>query len=172
MKMYLDNSKVCEISTGCLVIAVVEDGPLGPSAAAVNEASGGMIEAMVESGDIQAKTGKTTLLHRPPGIAAERLLVVGMGKADKLSLARFHRACYAAGKVLRDHPVRQCHVCLQEVDVEGADSLSLLRQAALAVHRGNYLYTVTKQRKDDAPAPLESASFQAAPDMQAAYRTG
>ena len=168
MRMYLDNSKVCEISTGCLVIAVVEDGPLGPSASAVNEASGGMIEAMLESGDIQAKTGKTTLLHQPSGIAAERLLVVGMGKADKLSLARFHRACNAAGKVLRDHPVLQCHVCLHEVEIEGVDSLSLLRQAALAVHRGNYIYTVTKQRKEEAPAPLESASFQAEQDMQPA----
>jgi leucyl aminopeptidase len=166
--MYLDNSKVCEISTGCLVIAVIENGPLGPHAAAVNDATGGVIEAMLESGDIQAKTAKTTLLHRPAGIAAERVLVVGMGEAEKLSLARFHRACNAAGKVLRDHPVRQCHVCLQEVDIKGVDALSLLRQAALAVHRGNYMYTVTKQRKDDAPAPLESASFQAAPDMQAA----
>ncbi|MEE4216193.1 MAG: leucyl aminopeptidase [Xanthomonadales bacterium] len=168
MRMYLDNSKVCEISTGCLVIAVIENGPLGPHAAAVNDATGGVIEAMLESGDIQAKTAKTTLLHRPAGIAAERVLVVGMGEAEKLSLARFHRACNAAGKVLRDHPVRQCHVCLQEVDIKGVDALSLLRQAALAVHRGNYMYTVTKQRKDDAPAPLESASFQAAPDMQAA----
>ena len=168
MRMYLDNSKVCEISTGCLVIAVVEDGPLGPSASAVNEASGGMIEAMLESGDIQAKTGKTTLLHQPSGIAAERLLVVGMGKADKLSLARFHRACNAAGKVLRDHPVLQCHVCLHEVEIERVDSLSLLRQAALAVHRGNYIYTVTKQRKEEAPAPLESASFQAEQGMQPA----
>lgn len=166
MRMYLDNNAVCEIGTGCLVIAVIEDSPLGPSATAVNEASGGMIEAMLKSGDIQAKTGKTTLLHSPPGIAAERLLVVGMGKADKLSLARFHRACNAAGKVLRDHPVKQCHVCLHEVDIEGVDAISLLRQAALAVHRGNYIYTVTKQRKDDAPAPLESASFQADQDMQ------
>lgn len=168
MKMYLDNSKVCEIGTECLVIAVVEDGPLGPSATAVNEAAGGMIDSMLKSGDIQAKTGKTTLLHQAPGITAERLLVVGMGKADKLSLARFHRACYAAGKVLRDHPVLQCHVCLHEVDIEGLDSFSLLRQAALAVHRGNYMYTVTKQRKDESPAPLESASFQAEQDMQAA----
>lgn len=166
MRMYLDNNKVCEISTECLVIAVIEDSPLGPSAAAVNEASGGMIEAMLESGDIQSKTGKTTLLHRPQGIAAERLLVVGMGKADKLSLARFHRACNAAGKVLRDHPLKQSHVCLHEVAIEGVDATSLLRQAALAVHRGNYMYTVTKQRKDDAPAPLESASFQADQDMQ------
>ena len=168
MKMQLDNSKVCEIGTECLVVAVSEDGPMGPSANAINTASGGMIEAMLESGDIQAKTASTTLLHRPPGIAAERLLVVGMGEADKLSLARFHRASRAAGKLLRDHPVKHCHVCLHELEIEGVDTASLLRQAALAIHRGNYIYTVTKQRKDDAPAPLETASFQAGADMQPA----
>jgi leucyl aminopeptidase len=36
-----------------------------------------------------------------------------------------------------------------------------LRQAALAIHRANYLYTATKKPQDDAPAPLEMASFQA-----------
>lgn len=150
------------------MIAVTEGGELGPSSRAVDEASGGAIGAMLENGDIQTKPGKTTLLHKLPGLAAGRVLVVGLGTMEKLTLARFHRACLAAGKVLRDHPVRQCHVCLHEVSIEGVDDSSLLRQAALAIHRGNYLYTVTKQRKDDAPAPLDSASFQAGEDMQSA----
>ena len=41
-----------------------------------------------------------------------------------------------------------------------------MRQAALALHRANYLYTVTKPRKDNRPAPVREASFQSETDMQ------
>jgi leucyl aminopeptidase len=169
MKLYLhDKNNALEIETECLVIAVNSDGPAGPTATAVDDASGGKIRSMVKSGDIPGKGGKSTLLHGLPGVSAERVLVVGMGKADKLTLPRFHATCQAAGKTLRDHPVKSCHVCLHEVDIEGVDATSLLRQSALALHSGNYLYTVTKQLKDDSPAPLESAAFLAGPEFQSA----
>ena len=166
MKLKLDDSGICEVETGCLVIPVVEGDSLPASTTAVDGASGGAIKALLENGDIQSKPGKTTLLHRIPGIAAERVLTVGMGKAEKLNLAKFNSACEAAALVLRDHPVRNCHMCLHEVDFEGTNVADRLRQSALALSQGNYLYTVTKQRKDDAPAPLESATFAAGPGQQ------
>ena len=165
MKLTGNNkNSIIETGTECLVLGIAEDGPLGPSASMVDEASGGAVTAMLESGDISARPGKTTMLHRLPGVAAERVLAVGLGKTEKLTLPRYHRACLAAGRALRDHPLRNCHVCLHEVAVEGVDEATLLRQAALGVHRGNYLYTVTKQLRDDAPAPLERASFHVGPE--------
>jgi leucyl aminopeptidase len=166
MNLKLDNRGICEVETGCLVIPVVEGGSLSESAAAVDEAAGGAITSLLENGDIAVKPGKTTLLHRIPGIAAERVLAVGMGKLEKLNLAKFNSACMAAAKVLRDHPVRNCHSALHEVAVEGISTADLLRQSALALRHGNYLYTVTKQRKDDAPEPLKTASFAAGPEFR------
>jgi leucyl aminopeptidase len=166
MKLKLDNRGICEVETGCLVIPVVEGGSLSESVAAVDEAAGGAITSLLENGDIAVKPGKTTLLHRIPGIAAERVLAVGMGKLEKLNLAKFNSACMAAAKVLRDHPVRNCHSALHEVAVEGVSTADLLRQSALALRHGNYLYTVTKQRKDDAPEPLKTASFAAGPEFR------
>ena len=166
MKFSLDNQTVNEIQTACLVIAVSESGLQGASAARLNTASDGAIEAMIESGDIVTGLGKCTLLHRLPGLAAERVLAVGIGKAEKVNLARFDRACLAAGKLLRDHSATDAHSCLHEVTIEGADSGTLLRQSALALHRANYMYTATKPRKDDAPSPLKSLSFQADEDSR------
>ena len=108
MRLHLDNNDVRKIATGCLVIGITDGGELGPSARAIDDASGGVIEAMIENGDIQTKPGKTTLLHRLPGVEAGRVLAVGLGKTEKLTLARFHRACLAAAKLLRDHPGRHC----------------------------------------------------------------
>lgn len=169
MKLGRDNSKaVCETSTECLVIAVFEEGFEGPSARAVDQASSGLLSEMLEKGDIPSKPGKTTLLHRVPGVTAERVLIVGMGKKEKLRLPQFSNACQAAGKLLRDLAVRHCHVCLHEAEVIGTDASATLKQAGLAMYNGNYLYMVTKQLKEDSPQPLKSATFHAEEELQPA----
>jgi leucyl aminopeptidase len=116
MKLYLDRNPPIGIQSECLVIGVTEGGPLTPAAAASDEASGGAISRMLESGDIDTGLGKTNFLHGLTGLAASRILAVGFGKQEKLELARFDRGCLAAGKALRDHPLVNCHVCVHELE--------------------------------------------------------
>jgi leucyl aminopeptidase len=168
MKLNLEAASPLGIKSGCLVIGVTEGGPMSPSAQAIDAASGGVISRMLESRDIETGLGKTRFLHDLGGLAAPRVLAVGFGKQEKLDLPRFERACLAAGKALRDHPVTDCHVCLHELEFEGVDSPRRLRQAAVAIHRANYLYTATKPRKDDSPVPLKAASFQGGSELQEA----
>lgn len=149
------------VDSPCVVIGVTEDGPLSPASAAIDEASGGAIRRMVENRDIATSIGKTTFLHQLSGVKAERVLVVGFGKLKKLDRSRFDRACLAAGKVLRNHPITACHVCLHDLEFGEPDLRWKLRQAALAIYRANYRYTATKPIKNDSPTPLKAVSFQA-----------
>jgi len=168
MNLSLTDAAAPTIKSPCLVLGVCEGGSLSPSAAAVDQASGGMIGRMLESRDIAVSLGKTTFLHKLEGVAADRVLVVGFGKLQKLNRSRFDRACLAAGKVLRNHPLTACHICLHEVAFGTASFSWKLRQAALAIHRANYRYTATKPLKDDSPMPLVAASFQAEASNQPA----
>jgi leucyl aminopeptidase len=172
MKFQLNDQPAPRVESDCLVLGFAEGMELTNSARAVDEATGGAIARLLESGDIRTGIGKTQFLPGLPGLAASRVLAVGFGKADKLDLARFDRACLAAGKALRDHPLLNCHVCLHELETAGVDAgvdaAQRLRQAALAVHRANYLYTVTKPLKDDSPVPLAAASFQGGDTLQGA----
>jgi leucyl aminopeptidase len=168
MKLSLNDSMPRDITTDCLVLGFAEGVELTPSAQAIDEVSAGALTRMLQSGDIETGIGKTHYLHNVPGLKASRILAVGFGKHDKLDLPRFDRACLAAGRALRDHPLTRCHVALHELEFEGSDAGRRLRQAALAIHRANYLYTVTKPRKDDAPVPLKSASFQGGAALQGA----
>jgi leucyl aminopeptidase len=168
MKLHLDNSAPVGIDTECLVIGICDDGSQPPATTAVDEATGGSIRRLLESKDIDKNLGKTSLLHGLPGLGTRRVLAVGFGKPEKLTLARFDRACLAAGKALRDQPFTQCHVCVQDVEIDNTGASQRLIQAALAIHRANFLYTTTKSMKDDAPAPLKSASFQGGPELQSA----
>jgi leucyl aminopeptidase len=171
MKLNLDNNPIVSNASECLVIGVTDGGKLSPSAGAIDEASGGAISRMLASGDIDDGLAKTTCLHGLSGLSSPRVLVVGFGKPEKLNLARFDRGCLAAGKALRDHPMTGCHVCVHDLEFSGPGVESRLRQAALAIHRANYLYTVTKPQKKDAPSPLRSASFQGGDELKTSLDT-
>ena len=168
MKFSLVKESPRLIQTECLVIGVTAGGDLSASARDIDEASGGEISRMLETGDIETGLGKTTLLHRVDGVAAQRVLVAGCGKPEKLDQPRFDRVCLAAGMTLRDRAFTSCHVSIHDLEFGESEPQWRLRQAALAVHRANYLYTVTKAPKDESPVPLESASFSGDESLEAA----
>jgi leucyl aminopeptidase len=140
-------------------MGVVEDEALTGSALQIDEASGSALAPMIESGDIDASRGSLTMLHAIDGIKAQRILIVGFGTREKLTRSRYEASCMDAGKYLRDHPVKDIHVVLADIAVEDLDEDWRVRQAALAIHRANYLYTRTKKKHESTHHPLRSASF-------------
>lgn len=168
MQLNLTNTPARKSKAGCIVIGVSADGPLSPSARAIDRASGGLLKSLLASRDVAAAKGKTTLLHHFPGTSSARLLVVGFGEQDKLDAVTFDQACFTAGRFLRDHPTVDCHVCLHEIEVASKSEAWRVRQAALAFERANYRYTRTKQPGKNIAQPLKQASFQGDAALQAA----
>lgn len=168
MKFLLDNTAAAQVETDCLVIGVFEDSPLQASAAAVDQASSGALQKLVDSGDIDTAWKHPTLLHGLDGVAAERILVVGCGEPERFGPVRYDKVCAIAGGFLRDHVSSNAHICLHELETRGRDTSWCLRQAAVRLDRANYKYTVTKKPKSYDHDPLDSLSFCGDKGMQAA----
>ena len=97
----------------CVVVGAFADGSLTPAAQAIDAASGGRIAALVKSGDVSGKTGRTALLHDLAGVAAPRVLVIGLGEAGKFGVAQYlkavgdaARAAHRPGEERAVHPRR------------------------------------------------------------------
>lgn len=172
MKITLNNTSPVEIETPCLVVGILEDAPLTGPALAIDEASGGRLSQLIASGDVDPDRNETTLLHGLPGVAAERILVVGGGKASRFDRVRYLNMCLSAGAFLRSHAVRDAHVCLAELEVENLDADWRLRQAVFAIDHGNYRYVATKPLRPDDHRPLKSASFHGGPERESAMSEG
>lgn len=168
MKFTLDNTLVTDIKTDCLVIGVFEKAPLHGSAQLIDKASGGALQQLIKSGDVSTDWKDTTLLHGLNGVAAKRILVLGCGKAEKFSTVRYDKVCWSAGAFLKGHVTSNAHICLHEAEVDQTNNDWRIRQAAVNLARANYQYTTTKDNKDDDRKPLNSASFNAASEYQAA----
>jgi len=155
MKTSITTTNTLNVETPCLVLGVFTDQDFSGSTATVNTASNGVLEKMRENGDIQTAAGKTTLLHHLNGVAAERVLLIGLGKSDDLDAAKFSSSCQAAGKQLRDLAFDAAASCLHEAEIKAKSTDWCLRQSVIAMGNANYFYTATKAPKADGPKPLQ-----------------
>jgi leucyl aminopeptidase len=148
--------------TACLIVGVFEHGVLSSAAARVDGAMGGAIKRLVESGDVSGKIGGSTVLHAPAGLAARRLMVVGLGAQQGFDAARYQKANLEAARALGKLPVAEAVSHLSEVDVPGHDAAWRVRTAALAADHAAYRYTATfKPREKSAQPELASMALAA-----------
>src|SRR5258706_2111541 len=118
MNTNLSSSVPSQLETDCLVVVVLDryekdrnekdrnekdrgdKGKPSPSVecddAAVREAT----KDVLSSGEVTGKTFETTLLHRPAGLKAKRLLLMGGGKARTFSAAELRKLAGTAGRAL------------------------------------------------------------------------
>ena len=95
-----------------------------------------LIAELLKDGDFTGKAGATVVVHRPAGLAARRLLLVGLSAQPELR--DWKKALLAAGARLKALPVAQAHL----LAVNGLDTLaSLVPQVFAEVF---YLFDATK----------------------------
>lgn len=142
------NAPADQVEADIVVVPVFESGALPAPAAAIDAASGGAVRRLLDVGDASGKPGQVARLFALPGVKAPRVLLVGVGEADKLDAARYARACTEAGKALRIGPSKRAVNYLTMLDVPGRDAHWRVRQAALAAHATAYRYTATLKAKN------------------------
>src|ERR1700729_3651666 len=69
---------------------------------------------VMASGEFKAALGDTLLLHAPGGLKAERLLIVGLGKAKGLSVDEVRKGAGAAVRAAKPLGVREMAIAFPE----------------------------------------------------------
>jgi leucyl aminopeptidase len=137
---------------------------LSAAAKQLDAASGGAIGAVLDAGDLEGAAGTTLLLHRLPGLACERVLLVGLGSEDTFRETAYRKALATAVLALQSTGATDATVCLQEVAVQGRDAAWNVEQAVLAIAQGLYRFDRLKSKPGRAQPKLSKASFQVGDD--------
>jgi leucyl aminopeptidase len=146
-----------QVAADAVVAGVYEDRSLSAAAAELDLAAGGAITRLLASGDISGKPGAVTRLLELAGVAAGRVVLVGLGEAGKFDGARYLKACTEAAKSFKSGPVRRAAVYLPEIEVPGYDLAWRARTAAIAFDAHTYLYSATLKLRPNGDALLELA---------------
>jgi leucyl aminopeptidase len=127
-----------------LVLGLHADAPLTGFAAEADRATGGLLAKLIERKEMTGKRYELDTLLAPPGVAAEVLLVVGLGPVEKFNTATAHRAAAAAARQLAAKPRRKVAFFLGE---GGSAALTEAAVAgALVGCQGQDLYRAEKKR--------------------------
>ncbi len=123
------------------------------------------VSPFLTTGEFRATAGETLLLHRPAGVKAERLLIVGLGKVKNLSPAELRKASGTAVRFARARTLRTLAIHFPEdraLSDEHLESLNCL-PAARAVVEGALLadYEPDTYRTDREDRSMESITVLA-----------
>ena len=143
---------VADLSVECIAAGVFEDGKLGSQAAALDRATGGRIHGIVGRGDFSGKTGETLLLPEA-GLAARRVVLVGLGAERSYNRKGWRRACAAALTAVGRTRIRSVALAIERPPARELDDYYFGRCVAeitgQVLYRTNDLKTA---RKPAAPA--------------------
>ncbi|MDH5824778.1 leucyl aminopeptidase [Luteimonas sp. RD2P54] len=143
LEFTLNRDTPAKAAADCIVVGVYADKRLGAAAEALDRACGGRLAALLGQGDIDGKAGSTTMLHGLEGVAAPRVLVVGLGERAKFGAAQYQRAVGDAVRALKTGAVANAVLTLPGLEVEGRDAAWAVRQAVVAADHAAYRYIAT-----------------------------
>ena len=84
MKIQFISKSFSKLSSGTLVLGVFEGNELTASAKQVNSLIGGSIISALKSGSFKGKVGDFLFIRSPKALNIEKILLVGLGKAEKI----------------------------------------------------------------------------------------
>ena len=118
MNTKLSPSVPSQLETDCLVVVVLDRGENdsskedrsekdkpAPSVECADDAVREAAKDVIASGEVTGKSFETTLLHRPTGLKAKRLLLIGGGKAKNFSAAELRKLAGAAVRTLKSKSI-------------------------------------------------------------------
>lgn len=143
------------ISTGNLlqspcdtfVVGIFEDKALSHSATALDQLTQGQVSQTLKMADFKAKEGAILTIYQPKGLQAQRLVLVGLGKEDKLDLGKYKKACASAAGAVKSNGAVNIGVCLPEVNVLGLNLYSKIRNTIETMDAAVYSFDDFKSKK-------------------------
>ena len=140
MDIRVDTTSPEKVRTGVLVLGVFADGQLPAPTRVVDEAAKGKLSAVIGRGDLDAAAGASLLLHDVSGVAAERVLLVSLGRRDALGDRAFRDALDSAAKTLGGGAARDAGVALGSLELPSRTLAWRAEQAARLLADGAYRF--------------------------------
>lgn len=112
----------------------------------------------IQMGDFTGKEGEVLILYAK-GIPEQRLVLLGLGEYEKLTVEKLRRAYASLGKACRSRKVQDINLLVPEIP--SLKEAEIIRGVAEGLLLVNYAFTKLKHDviKDDKPTLLEKATL-------------
>jgi leucyl aminopeptidase len=169
MRTQLSFAPLAEIETELLAVLAADaqidkapDAKPQPLLLTADPAVQAAAAALLASGEFKAGANETVLLHSPSGLAAKRLLIVGLGKQAKITADKLRNAAGTAVRFPKPRAIHELVLALLESDPKMLPHTASVRAAVEGAFVGDFdPDTYRSDRKDQS---IESFTLAAPVD--------
>lgn len=163
MEIKVKQGNAVEHATPALVVNLFEGVKVpGGATGAVDRALGGLVTKLIESGEITGAVGEITVIHTnaitsdsSEPIAAERVLVAGLGKSDTFNYESIRKTSAAVARRLRDIKVSSASTIVHGAGIGGLEPAQCAEAIAEGSLLGLYRFNKYKSGNDGNGSKLE-----------------
>jgi len=137
-----------QIKTSALAVGVFADGILTAVADVIDKASNGAIKSVLKS-EFQAKAGSQLVLRNLDGVAAARVILVGLGKKDAYNSKTHANAELAFANYCVQARLTEAVSTLAAIDCPNSTLRQRAQAAAIAAGQASYRYDATLGKPDE-----------------------
>lgn len=139
MNITIQTTAAADFQTPCLVLPLWQGEPLQGAAAEINEKFSGLVTEVIEQDGFKGSTGETRVLYSSGGSGASRVILLGLGKRDKVTLTSIRKAAAKAARGVRALKRSEFAIAVPEVASIGAESVAeaIVEGTILGLHLFN-----------------------------------
>lgn len=158
-----------KLKTEALIVPVYDDMSFESCGTELDKANNGLLTELLKNGDTKCSAGETLILPGLWGNQIKRLVVMGLGKKDKVSEASFIKSVKAVVKAVQSTNAKEASLCLDDLKIEGRDPSWIAQQLAQLAEHGSYTFNQFKSKEKQKTVTLKKLTvFTQDPSTQRA----
>ncbi len=155
MDYSIKSGDISKQRTACLILGIFSHRHLSPCAEEIDKASNGYLAKILKRGDLNGDSGQQLMLYDVPGVLAERLLLVGLGKPGELNLKQYRKVLTGAVSTLDKGHAIEATCGIADLEVTDANLYQTMRDAVLTAEETVYRFEETKSEIKKNSRPLK-----------------
>jgi leucyl aminopeptidase len=155
MEYSIKSGDPAELKTACLVVGIFSKRRLTPVAQQLDKSCKGALQRVLKRGDMNGESGQQLLLYDLPGIQAERILLIGLGKQGEFGTKQYAKCVSGAVKSLNRMHAMEAIWGLSELANDDFSLRQAIRETVISAQASLYQFNETKSEVKKNQRPLK-----------------
>lgn len=144
MKVFVKKGKLRDIKSQAVILTLFQDQKeLTGNSLLIDQAGGGLITELLNNGDFSARPSQVAVVYTRGAIPAQRIALVGLGKADEINLEKIRAAYSKAMQHLRSLNIKEAATSI-DLNILPGKKDKVVQAAVEGALLGLYQYTPYK----------------------------
>lgn len=154
----ISTSDLNKHKTECLIVPVPATAKLPKQLSALDVTLQGKLSALIKAGDFSGEIGQTLWLYDMPQMTAERILFVGCGSNEVVTVKQFREILKFTWAAILKTKIKEITSCLHDMNVKNHDTVWAVRETVLSISEACYQFEDFKSKKKPVPT-LKKVQF-------------